>query len=248
MHAGTHKTGTTSIQRVLWQHADYLRKKGLLYPDGRVPFGPSEFAHHQFAHSLTGVSNAGLIEATAFATATFNTLRPGERVIISAEPIYRHQFGRTVQDYRIDLDTYWENRRRYLQGVRATLAAFDVEILLYFRARDRFAESWFWHCTREFGPQPPIDDFLRSFDPWFDYERQVATFRSVFRSVRIESYEDACASPGGLVAHFFRTIDCDPPPLTSEPREREGQYGGDAFGTTGARKAFLSMRPTTIPQ
>ena len=39
LHAGTHKTGTTSIQKVLADNRDWLRERGLIYPDGGSVFG-----------------------------------------------------------------------------------------------------------------------------------------------------------------------------------------------------------------
>lgn len=248
LHAGSHKTGTTSIQTVLADNRQHLRANAIFFPDGFRAYPWPQVGHHAFSHGLTGVSLREKLRARMFVAAMRRERRPHETVLLSAEPIYRHQHGRGEHDYAIDPATYWSLRRRYLQTIRRALKGFDIEVLLYLRGRDRLAESWYWHRLREHGAQTPFPAFLDAFEPWFDYERQVALFREVFDSVRIESYEDACASPGGLIPHFFRTIGCAPPPIAAEPRERTGAYGGDAFGTPEARAAFLGRYPAGIPR
>jgi hypothetical protein len=60
LHAGTHKTGTTSIQKVLSDNRTWLRDRGLIYPDGEGVYSPKAplKTHHVFARSFTGIGHA----------------------------------------------------------------------------------------------------------------------------------------------------------------------------------------------
>ena len=111
LHAGTHKTGTTTIQQVLADNRAFLRGHGLVYPDSTVPFGVSRAAHHPFAAALTGVEPAGEADAAAFRQAARDALPTGATLLLSAESIYRHQRGRPNRDFSLDPDDFWDRRR-----------------------------------------------------------------------------------------------------------------------------------------
>ena len=246
LHAGTHKTGTTSIQKVLADNRAFLRSHGLFYPDGRVPFGATRVPHHKFAHSLTGADPEGWMKATAFISNVRSQLKAGEVILISAEPIYRHQYGKEPRDHPGAPDAFWDRRRLYLEALRRTLHGLDVEILLFFRRRDAFAESLYRERLRKQRQQAPFDEFLAAFEPLFDYERQVGLFRSVFGQVRTESYDEAAAE--GLVPTFFRVIGFPTPPGSDAVWERRSTDQNELFASAEARAAFLARYPATIPK
>ena len=66
LHAGTHKTGTTSIQKVLADNREWLRERGLIYPDGKSAFGKTSIPHHRFCRSLNGTDPDGFRKANLF--------------------------------------------------------------------------------------------------------------------------------------------------------------------------------------
>ena len=246
LHVGTHKTGTKSIQKAAADHAGHLRRHGVYYPHADAEIGGRR-PQHRFAHVLTRTDPDGWAKASAFAARVRANAAPGETVLFSAEPIYRHQYGKDKDDFSIDPATFWPAREAYLARVRQALDAFDVEILIYFRARDTMAESWYWDWQAKYGQSVPFPDFLLAFAPWFDYERHVTLFREIFGRVKIARYEEAKAAPDGLVGHFFRTIGVPGLHDLAALWEHRGTYGGDAFGTPEARAAFLSRYPDTIP-
>ena len=55
LHAGAHKTGTSTIQRALFENRGWLRARGIFYPDPRPRFGSRFRAHHALAHALARV-------------------------------------------------------------------------------------------------------------------------------------------------------------------------------------------------
>ena len=52
LHVGTHKTGTTSIQKYCRKNEDVLKEESILYPNFDVIGKPKRYAHHEVAHAL----------------------------------------------------------------------------------------------------------------------------------------------------------------------------------------------------
>jgi hypothetical protein len=245
LHAGTHKTGTTTIQQVLADNRAFLRGHGLVYPDSTVPFGVARAAHHPFAAALAGAEPAGEAKAAAFLQAARDALPAGATLLLSAESIYRHQRGRANRDFSVDPADFWDRRRAYLAALAAARAAFDVEVLLFLRRRDAFAQSLYREFITMKYWQGPFPVFLATFAPYFDYERHVALFREVFASVQVESYDRAAAE--GVVPAFFRIIGFPTPPGADALWLRRSPDAADLFGSAEARAAFLARYPASLP-
>lgn len=204
LHAGTHKTGTTSIQKVLADHRDSLRRQGLIYPDGGAAFPNSSVPHHKFSHILTGVEDGWREKAVAFIAGATESARPGDALLISAEPVYRHVFGYAGWDRFTD-PGYWTGRKRYLEVLAGVLRDFEVEVVLFLREKESFSRSLYHEVVVDKGHwSGGYEEFMTAFAPWFEYDRQISLFRSVFADVRIFSYEDA--SSAGLLSSFFGII------------------------------------------
>lgn len=66
LHAGTHKTGTTFIQRFITGHRDLLEERGLYVPRSGLIVGPDGAAHHNIAWELgchlTDADAGGLVD------------------------------------------------------------------------------------------------------------------------------------------------------------------------------------------
>jgi hypothetical protein len=201
LHAGTHKTGTTSIQKVLADNRDWLRKRGLIYPNGGSFFGG--MSHHKFSHALTNSEACGAEQAKRFIDAVRAKAGPNDTVLISAEPIYRHVYGRD-RWHGLAGDEYWLGRQRYLAAVADCLTGFDTRVLLFFREPQSFARSLYVEVQRRDVWHGTFEDFLVAYAAWFDYHRQVSTFRSNFSAVETFSYEEACRE--GLLKTFFSII------------------------------------------
>jgi hypothetical protein len=203
LHAGTHKTGTTSIQKVLADNRASLRAQGLIYPDGGTAFGKTKIPHHRFSHALASADPDDKRKALTFLAEARHLARAGDTILISAEPIYRHVYG---SDRWRELDTqdYWTGRQRYLDTVADVLSDFAVEVILFFRERESFAKSVHFELTKKGDWSGDIASFRIAHAPLFEYERQLELFRNAFPHVRVLNYEDACRA--GLVKTFFETI------------------------------------------
>lgn len=209
LHAGTHKTGTSTVQRALDEGREWLRGQGLYYPDARPHFAGEHRAHHPWAHS---VADQGPDAAAAqdFARSVAGALRADETALLSAEPVYRH----VLRDLP---GSWWDRHRAYLDAVAANLSPFRVEPLLVFRRRDRFLES-VYHERVSQGYAHEFAHLVERSDRLVDYERQTGLFEAVFGTVHVGSYEHLTEM--GLLDGFFAMVGAAPPTPPDEAWER----------------------------
>jgi hypothetical protein len=215
LHAGTHKTGTTTIQKVLHDNREWLSDRGLVFP-ATPPFTGTR-AHLNFSHALAAGGVMGRSRSRHFIASARRNARPGDTVIISAEPIYRHLSGGVGMEGLVGPD-YLERRRAYLRDLTAVLSDFDVEVVLYFRDYAYFL-GWLYRTLRrrQHWKGSPAR-FRGEFGERFAYDRQIALFAEHFPKVRTFDYEAARAT--GLVAHFFDSIGFPMPPGADTVWER----------------------------
>jgi hypothetical protein len=200
LHAGTHKTGTTSIQAVLDQHRKQLRKQGLVYPDTKPYLGGGRHAHHRLAHALVAADAEPLAAAHRFLDDVKASARPDDTVLLSSEAFYRHVHA--IKNWRsVSKDDYWPLRTQYLARVAEALSDLDASVLLFLRRPDAFAESLYRENVTKSLTKAPFYRWLQRSRPLFHYDEQVEAFSSAFPSVQVCRYEDAAAE--GLVYAFF---------------------------------------------
>ncbi|MBN8994599.1 MAG: hypothetical protein J0H94_05205 [Rhizobiales bacterium] len=212
VHAGTHKTGTTSIQKVLADNRDWLAERGLVYARGGGRYG-NKHAHHGFAQALIGDDAGKLRAAREFVRAMAREGKPSDTLLISAEPIYRHiDRGRDRDFYGYQAPDYWVRRRAYLHRLAEMLRDFDVTIILFLRDKDAFAQSLYREVTTQGDWAGDFPDFLKAFAPWFEYERQIGLFEEAFGQVVVRDYDASLAR--GVIRTFFETIGFPVPPAS----------------------------------
>lgn len=216
LHAGTHKTGTTSIQQALHANRTWLRERGVHYPDPEGWFGGNPAAHHAFSHAVAGIGEASVDDARRFIEAVADATEEGETVLLSAEPVYRHVIGPPDDDW-------WARHSAYLDGLASVLRPFDVEVFLIFRRRDAFIES-VYHEQVSNGYSKPFERMIRDVgDRMLDYDRQLSCFRSSFSAVTAQSYE-ALAQPD-LLEGFVHLLGVDDPLPTAPSWDRRSADG-----------------------
>jgi hypothetical protein len=216
IHAGTHKTGTTSIQNVLAAYRDQLGKQGLIYPDHGPYLGGSREAHHTLAQAFVGTDPAALDAAHRFVETLKSTVNHTDILVISFESIYRHvcdtQAWTTLPNHH-----YWDYRICYLQRLYQAFSDMNPEILLYLRRHDEFAESAYkeWIINKS-DVDISFYDWIEEYMPLMAYNHQISTFQAVFPTVNVESYEKA--KQEGLLSAFFRQLAPIPPPRGANRR------------------------------
>lgn len=208
LHIGTHKTGTTSIQRTLHAGRDRLHDHGIHYFADRDAAGVVAPEHHRFAKALA----TGDVSRVAESLARLDAETPPDgTAILSSESMYRDLLG-VVQWAVLDEREPWEPRRRYLAHLQGLFAAYRVAVVVVFRRPDEFAESlyktllWGGH-TRLTWPE-----YLAAARFLHDYGRQVDLLRERWADVRVVPYRRQ-----GMVESFFSLIGC-PVPAGAEER------------------------------
>ena len=145
LHIGTHKTGTTSIQRFCGANRDALRERGIWYPPADVGKFPSHYAHHRIAHAIADRDpEFDASDAAHFFRRVRKQMKPGEVCLISAEPMYRHMLPDPYPDggpAKLELEEANSRFDRYAETVRDNLGSFDVTVLVMLRRQDSFLES-----------------------------------------------------------------------------------------------------------
>jgi hypothetical protein len=202
-HAGTHKTGTTSIQGVLAANRNLLANRGIYYPSAPDFFGTradlqSANAHFALAQAIARFSFSDQDNIARF-LAHLRTAGPGYSVVLlSAESVYRHMVG----DYSANEENeFYIARQRFVERFAGVLKEYPVDIVLYFRRPDRFAESLYAGSVAASKTKRSFEDFVTHRIFKFDYRFQIDLFAERF-STRVYCYEEKAQA--GLVASFFR--------------------------------------------
>ena len=177
VHVGTHKTGTTSIQRFLALNRERFAGAGVLWPRAGCDNSPKYVSHHQLAYELTAnplfdPQYGGL---DAFAEELEHSDAP--IACISSE----------------NLSLLWHNPVG-LARLRDTIvrAGFIPKIVCYFRPQASFCTSVYAQIVCNGGYRTPFLEYLhdtltqgryvwnsRVGTP-FDYERLIDPFANVF--------------------------------------------------------------------
>jgi hypothetical protein len=213
IHIGTHKTGTTAIQRFAMEHREALRERGLWYPLYQ-DFGlKAHYAHHRLAHALAGDEEEATRSARTFADKVLSERHAGEAVLISAEPIYRHVYPRKTPDY-------WAGRAEYAKRLRTLFPAADVQIVLVIRRQDNFARSLYQERVKVTRYDEPFSTFIETEPHQFQYFRQLEVFLEEFPGAQVLIYEDLCSS--NLIDAFFDAFGVDTRDLMREEHRNIG--------------------------
>jgi hypothetical protein len=142
IHIGMHKTGTTSIQLAIKEHAAELYKQGYLYP----PIGPeNEFkAHHDIARYL--MKDTGHMPISEIEEDLFNIIgKTNLDVILSSEDFLR---------------ALYYNPARFQTFINKINGYFQViYIIIYLRNQASFLQSNYFERLK-YGFKMPFDDYV----------------------------------------------------------------------------------------
>jgi hypothetical protein len=213
LHAGTLKTGTTSVQRALAENRSWLGVRGVIYPDTHPHLGGSAAAHFRLTSAFKGIDPALLEDAQSLlgslaADAGSNT------VVLSAEPVWLHRAGLAAWT-PVSAHEHWHRRQAYLRSLADGLRGFTTEILVVLRRRDEFAESLYKEVVAKGFVSLPFEAFLDAFAPVFEYRRQVDAFAAAFPVVTVRSYHEKPA-----VETVCEAVGVPVPPGAEAVRER----------------------------
>lgn len=210
VHIGTHKTGTTSIQKFARSNEEKLKMKGFFYPGYSILGKKEHYGHHHIAHALAMQKN-NRIDAKTAECFFEKVIKIGEKydyVFLSAEPFYRHFYGQKTVAQKSN--TYWEAREKYIMSLKQCFADHvnKVEIIITIRRQSDFAMSLYKESVKATRYSKTFLDFLDEHWYYFEYFQQIKLWEKIFGKVKLLIFEDLINS-GKLVENFFKSLDLD---------------------------------------
>lgn len=182
IHAGTPKTGTTSLQIYLDKKQRKLRSKGILYPHNLERIQNHDAPKHQwFEKNLVSTNLLSLLEN--FKNIISQITEDTHTIILSSEGIYNY---------------WWDFSDQSKKVLVALTQLFDVNVWVWFREPLAFIESYYKQCIRNpqvdsnpcYGKDLSFAEMLTI--PWFaqhlDYQGFVSECQELFGENKVSVY------------------------------------------------------------
>jgi len=208
LHIGSHKTGTTAIQRYLARHREPLSRQGIWYPRDSelLEGGRDSYNHLNIARSLDCTGKAktyGKDQLQRMVAALVARSRDYNTTIVSAEAFWRIGFGRHPADG--DNSILWKRKLNNVAHIRQLFGeSADVTVVAALRERAAYLQSSYSEFILATYYQKSIHKFLAYIQHVSDYLQQLESWQSQF-PVRALSYEHLCAQ-GDLPAAFLSVL------------------------------------------
>lgn len=194
LHIGTHKTGTTSIQRGLSRNREALKEKGIWYPGYDLINKRNHYAHIGAVNAFSGAHpELTREEAVNFFAQVSEKSKNYDATIISAESFFRHVcLGPEGQTQKIPNhpENYWPKRMDYIRDVREHFPVDDVEIVMVVRRQIEYGPSLYQEHIKTSNYRGDFSEFRDAFWHRFDYLRQARAWAQVFGKLHLLRFED----------------------------------------------------------
>ena len=183
IHAGTPKTGTTSLQSYFNKNQLKLRNKGILYPHNLQKIQNTSAPRHQWFEKNLVVTHPDFFLEN-FKNIISQVSAGTHTIILSSEGIYNYWWDFTDQSKTL---------------LEALTKLFNVQVWIWFREPLDFIESYYKQCIRN--PQVEGNDcygkdlsFSQMLDiPWFaqhlDYQGFVDDCRALFGENNVSAFD-----------------------------------------------------------
>ena len=209
LHIGTHKTGTTAIQRQLKRNRETLKKRGIWYPNEAelLPGRGNGIPHRDIAQSLNNTAGAKPYspeELQTIAKTIIRTSREYDHTIISSEAFWRIGFAAVPDPY--PSEELWLRKQSNVAKIRRLFGDADVRITAVLRERGAYIQSGYSEFVLATLYTQGIRPFIRSYHHSWDYRQQLQSWNKHF-PVSAHSYEDLSQS-NQLPFNFLRHL-CD---------------------------------------
>ncbi|MBE9166058.1 sulfotransferase domain-containing protein [Pleurocapsales cyanobacterium LEGE 06147] len=196
LHIGTHKTGTTFIQRFLASVQEQLLSEGILYPTAGRPkaTGTHQYGHHLLGWSATKMKSFGFVKRKQD---WLDVLEEIHTVKAKTTVISSEAFGSCSQEQIIQLREYF--------------ADFDVKVIIYLRNQFDFMISWYKECVKSTMYKGSFQQFITENIYFCDYDSLLTKWIDVFGRDRVEIklYDKLKRNPG-LEIDLLNTLKLDP--------------------------------------
>jgi hypothetical protein len=207
LHIGSYKTGSTSIQRFVLDHAEELREQGIaLYRGQFSRENHLELYVASLRYERDSFAKLGVCKDLKFDTAF--TKQVADRV---------HRFLRDCNEQHVLFTSeglcllrHEDEIERLKMIIDAAMA--DVTIILYLRNKPDFLRSYTNQLLKVDG-RKPSQDYASSLyvepDTWLiDYDSLVAAYRSGFgpNNVVVIDYDEEMKREGNVIPSFLRAV------------------------------------------
>lgn len=217
IHIGTHKTGTTSIQNILFSNKDELKNKNILYPSSGCT---NTKAHHNLVYqSAKSWKYKEAFGGWRELENEVSRMKP-ESVVLSAENFSGYFKNKKVID---DIKSFCES----IEATPVIVACIRPQV-------DYIDSIYSQNCATGYEKRKYAEYVMESLsDPAFDFESILGRWFDEFSDVRLIDYTEF--SENGLNP-FFKAIECD---FASEykAKEEEGNARRTSHVVEFCRKA-----------
>ncbi len=202
LHAGTHKTGTTSLQYILKKNEKYLLSKGFYIPKTGLTF-PDLASHYNIAYELTG---------DEMFNPKFGTLLDLKKEL---EMVHESNLILSSENFE---HLYW--KREQLERLKQIMesSGFTVYVVMYFRDIVSYASSLYTQLLKmeyEVSEEKYIEEILvngtvtwkKNLIYCFEYQKIVQGFADVFGNNNIISLKYS----NNIESSFFKLLNLDIP-------------------------------------
>lgn len=197
LHVGMPKTGTTFLQKGLFDRRDALLKCGVLYPNPIAGLGPGvspSIAHHWLAHALMN-RRKGFTPSAEFSLLD-------EHVSALKRDISKPKISAAV----LSSEEFSGFREPLIARLRSIFPESDTAIVMYVRRQDLWLESYYAQLLKVSRPIS-IHDLLEK-EAWrLDYESSLNVWSKHFgeNNIIVRPYGKDENQPD-LWTDFFRSI------------------------------------------
>lgn len=217
VHIGTHKTGTTTIQRTLSANRQQLLARSINYPNYSLIGRKPHYAHLGMANALAGDHpNIPKEAAEDFFRSVRSQAEEHQTTLISAESMYRQVIGEAPQN-AISREAYWKGRIAYINRVHEVLGS--AEIVMVVRRQADFAESMYQEHVKVTRYGKTFLEFLKEFWFHFEYYQQAKAWAEVFGNIKIIRFDDIKGK--NIAENFLNFLSIDAGPLRTIPNQNE---------------------------
>jgi len=199
LHIGTHKTGTSALQKFLHINRELLLEQWVFYAS-RAGSKNANFMGRELVEGNQSVVQSFFAESLIKAEAAgANTM------LVSAESLYAMSaFNLSLKDK--PCDKYWELEKQAIESLRASIPQeLEIQIVCYFRRPDQFLESIYNQIIKATRYSGSIDEFLNVMMPALDYIGHIQLWQQVFgkEHCSVYGYENAGQN---IVSEFLTKV------------------------------------------
>jgi hypothetical protein len=198
VHIGIPRTGSTAIEKFLYENRQILLDRGILYPEVNL----RGYGHHDLAYLLSGgypewaIPQPRNLDDLATDLCHASAAHSGD-ILISSENFYL--FPAIVRLQELLTKTGASSGRR-------------VVIIVYVRRQDEAQESWYSQTVKAQGETCKIDESIDRWRYLWDYRARLAEWAAAFGAANlvVRPYETTQFRGGSLITDFLACIGVDP--------------------------------------